>query len=164
VRVTLLLLLTLVGLHSSLARADESDRWLARDKTLHATAGAALGAGGYGAGALVFDAPPARVVSGIVMSLGIGAAKEWYDRGRGDPSWRDFAWDGIGAAAGVTIAWLIDRARRHPPAGHSVATPSLLLRASFNADAPAGVDVAPRERVGTGIHEGIVLVPQAAIP
>lgn len=90
------------------------DPWFARDKALHAVAGAALGAGGYGAGALASKNTRARIGVGLGVALGAGAAKEWHDRGgRGTPSWRDFAWDGVGAAAGVGVAWLIDRAR-HP--------------------------------------------------
>jgi putative lipoprotein len=101
----------LLVLVSSWSYAD--DEWLARDKAAHAGAGAALGAGGYAAGALVFDTTKARTVTGAATALGVGAAKEWYDRGRGTPSWRDFAWDGIGAAGGIVAAWLIDRARDH---------------------------------------------------
>ena len=102
----------LVALRASPARAGD-DPWFAHDKALHAAAGAMLGAGGYAASALVFETPRKRVASGLIVGLGAGAAKEWHDRGgRGTPSWRDFDWDGVGAAAGVTVAWLVDRARR----------------------------------------------------
>ena len=102
----------LVTLVAGKARAGD-DPWFARDKALHAAAGATLGAGGYAASALVFETPRKRVASGLIVSLGAGAAKEWHDRGgRGTPSWRDFAWDGVGAAAGLSVAWLIDRTRR----------------------------------------------------
>lgn len=101
----------LLALVAAPARAGEGDNWFGRDKALHASAGAALGAGGYAGGAVVFEQPGNRVVSGLVLSLGLGAAKEWRDRGRGNPSWRDFAWGGVGAATGVTLAWLIDHAR-----------------------------------------------------
>ncbi len=96
----------------------QTDPWFARDKALHAAAGAAIGAGGYGVGALVFESSRARIGTGLGLALGAGAAKEWYDRGgRGTPSWRDFAWDGVGAAAGVGVAWMIDRVRhRHSSA------------------------------------------------
>lgn len=97
---------------TSLQAAD--DPWFGRDKALHATTSAGIAAGGYAGSAVVFKTSTTRtrVVSGVAISLGAGAAKEWWDRGRGTPSWRDFAWDGVGAAAGTTIAWLIDRARR----------------------------------------------------
>ena len=113
----------LVALAGSRAQAADGDAWFARDKALHASAGAAIGAGGYAGSALVFSGTRARVTSGLALALGAGAAKEWSDRGgRGTPSWRDFAWDAVGATTGVTIAWLIDRAvharAAHPHGGH----------------------------------------------
>ena len=49
--------------------------------------------------------------------------------GSGDPSWKDFTWDVIGAAVGLAIAWGIDTAvhgGKAPPlvatAGSSAAT------------------------------------------
>ena len=102
----------LIALRARPAQAGD-DPWFARDKALHAAAGATLGAGGYAASALVFEAPRKRIASGLIVGLGAGAAKEWHDRrGRGTPSWRDFAWDGVGTAAGLSVAWLIDRTRR----------------------------------------------------
>ena len=102
----------LIGLGAGPVRAGD-DPWFARDKALHAAAGATLGAGGYAASALVFETPGKRIASGLIVGLGAGAAKEWHDRGgRGTPSWRDFAWDGVGTAAGLSVAWLIDRTRR----------------------------------------------------
>jgi putative lipoprotein len=110
------LVFTLAG---SRAEAADGDAWFARDKALHASAGVAIGAGGYAGSALVFSGTRARVTSGLALALGAGAAKEWSDRGgRGTPSWRDFAWDAVGAATGVTIAWLIDRAV-HARAAHT---------------------------------------------
>lgn len=107
------------------AVAADGDQWFARDKALHASAGATLGLGGYAAGALVFGGSGKRVASGLVAGIGVGAAKEWHDRGgRGTASWRDLAWDGIGAAAGVTVAWMIDRARR----AHRARTPQPTTR------------------------------------
>ena len=115
-RLVVISIALLVALRARPARAGD-DRWFARDKALHAAAGAALGAGGYAASALVFETPRKRVASGLIVGLGAGAAKEWHDRGgRGTPSWRDFAWDGVGTAAGLSLAWLIDHARRkHDP-------------------------------------------------
>ena len=109
------LVFTLAG---SRAQAADGDAWFARDKALHASAGAAIGAGGYAGSAFVFSGTRARAASGLALALGAGAAKEWSDRGgRGTPSWRDFAWDAVGAATGVTVAWLIDRAV-HAHAAH----------------------------------------------
>ena len=105
----LLVFLTLAGI----AGADDSDPWFARDKALHVGATSALATGGYAAGALVFEGRDKRVATGLVVALGAGAAKELRDRSTGgDASWRDFTWDAIGAATGVTIVWLIDRAWR----------------------------------------------------
>jgi putative lipoprotein len=96
------------------ARAQGIDSWVGRDKALHLAAGSTLAAGGYALGALRLEDREKRIVAGIGLSLGVGAAKELYDRrSGGDPSWRDFTWGAAGAATGVTIAWLIDRLR-HP--------------------------------------------------
>ncbi len=46
---------------------------------------------------------------GAGVAIGVGAAKEGWDAlGHGDPSWRDFAWDVIGTASGLVIAWGVD--------------------------------------------------------
>jgi uncharacterized protein YfiM (DUF2279 family) len=98
------------------ARSADGDEWLSRDKAIHAAAGAGLGAGGYFGGALVTESPGRRAAAGMAVALTAGALKEWHDRGRGTASVRDFVWDGVGAAAGVTVAWLVDRAMRRGPA------------------------------------------------
>jgi putative lipoprotein len=113
VRPLAILIVLFIALGTAGARAaDDDDAWLGRDKALHFSAGAALAGGGYAASALVFDTRGKRILSGLAVALSAGAAKEWRDRAvGGTASWRDFAWDGVGAATGVTIAWLIDRAR-----------------------------------------------------
>lgn len=58
----------------------------------------------------LFDAIAGRVRTEDAVDAD-GAAKEIRDRKGGDPSWRDFTWHAVGAATGVTVAWLIDRAR-----------------------------------------------------
>ncbi len=104
------------------ARLRAEDAWWAKDKAAHFGATSGLAAGGYAAGALVFEARDTRVASGLVLALGAGAAKEWRDRARGGTaSWRDFTWDAAGAATGVAMAWLIDRARHRRP--HRTTTP-----------------------------------------
>ncbi len=94
------------------ARADGGDRWFASDKAAHFAVTTGLGAGGYGAGAMLFERREARVATGLAVAIGAGAAKEWRDRSRGGhASWRDLTWDAVGAATGATVAWLVDRVR-----------------------------------------------------
>ena len=91
--------------------AAAADEWFARDKARHFVATAGLGAGGYALASTAADRERWRVAAGIGTGMGAAAAKELWDRSRGDASWRDFAWGGVGTAAGVTIAWAIDRLR-----------------------------------------------------
>ena len=95
------------------ARADE-DRWLGRDKGLHAAASAAIAAGGYAASTPWIDSRAGRAAIGASLALAAGAGKEIWDAGRegGDPSWKDLAWDAIGTAVGVGLALLVDHAVR----------------------------------------------------
>ncbi len=91
----------------SVARAD--DAWLGPDKRLHFGASAVIAASGYGLAATATQSRGERALAGASLSLLVGAATEGWDAtGRGDPSWRDLAWDAVGAAVGVTIAWAID--------------------------------------------------------
>ena len=104
---------TLLAGAGGTARAE--DRWLGRDKGLHAAASAVIAAAGYAAAAPWIDHPAGRAAVGASLALGAGAAKEIvWDAAldRGDPSWKDFTWDVIGAAVGVGVALLVDRAAR----------------------------------------------------
>ena len=76
----------------SAARAD-ADPWLGADKAKHFAVSGGLSLAGYSA-AWAFDQPAStRLWAGATLSLGAGAAKELWDlSGRGDASWRDFAW------------------------------------------------------------------------
>lgn len=69
-----------------------------------------LGAGGYGGASLLVEPRWARAALGGGFAIGVGGAKELWDLRHGDPSWRDFTWDVIGSAAGVTVAYLLDLA------------------------------------------------------
>jgi hypothetical protein len=57
------------------------------------------------------DARWKALVIGGGVTLAVGAAKEAVDATGafgGDPSWKDFAWDAIGAIAGLAFAWGVD--------------------------------------------------------
>jgi putative lipoprotein len=91
------------------ARAADPDPWLGPDKALHFGASAVIAGGGYAVGTFVFPARGHALLLGAGLGLGAGAAKELLDlAGFGDPSWKDFAWDAIGTAAGLLVAWGID--------------------------------------------------------
>jgi uncharacterized protein YfiM (DUF2279 family) len=99
--------------------ARAADEWFARDKAQHFAATAGLGAGGYALGSTVADRKRGRIAIGIGTGMGAATAKELWDRSRGDASWRDLAWGAVGTAAGVTIAWAIDRFRHRHDTGVS---------------------------------------------
>lgn len=87
----------------------DPDPWFGKDKALHFSVSAAIAAGGYGAGAAVFDARGHALLLGAGLGVLAGAGKEVLDAtGAGDPSWKDFTWDLIGIAAGLAVAWSVD--------------------------------------------------------
>ena len=95
-----------------MALAVDTDPWIARDKALHFDASAGLAAVGYAvsAGWLV-DARWKAIAVGGGVALAAGAGKELLDATHvfgGDPSWKDFAWDALGTAAGLALAWGVD--------------------------------------------------------
>jgi putative lipoprotein len=95
---------------SRTARADEQDPWFGQDKALHFAASSGLAAGGYGVGAVAGQPTWARFAIGGSVAMGAGIAKEVWDmQGHGDPSWRDVTWDVLGTAAGLGLAYLVDR-------------------------------------------------------
>ena len=103
------------------ARSADPDPWFGHDKVLHFGASATIAAGGYTVGVLAFDSRSTSILLGSGLALGAGAAKELYDlTGRGDPSWRDLAWDMIGTAAGIGAAWGVDLALRGTGSQHAV--------------------------------------------
>ena len=121
---------TLVILCTSTGALAETDEWLGTDKALHGSISGLLAIGGYAGSAQLTDSFALRVTAGAGFALGLGAIKECADlAGFGAPSWKDFAWDAIGAASGVLLAWAIDyfivrrflgqspeRSPREPPA------------------------------------------------
>ncbi len=94
------------------AFATDTDPWFGRDKLVHFVVTTTLSAETF---VIAVNHPhvfPARwhaLAMGAGLTLGVGAAKEGWDAlGHGTPSWRDFAWDAIGAACGLGVAWGID--------------------------------------------------------
>jgi uncharacterized protein YfiM (DUF2279 family) len=101
----LLLLALMVGPQAAFAE----DKWLGADKAKHFGAGAGIAAGGYVAAVPITADRRWRIALGTGAGLGAAAGKELYDRRRGSPSWRDFTWSAAGTAAGVLVAWVIDK-------------------------------------------------------
>jgi putative lipoprotein len=90
------------------ARADDDPFW-GRDKALHFAVAGAIAGVGYGVTTAVASDRWKAFAVGGAAAVGAGAIKEGLDAtGLGDPSWKDFAWDVIGAAAGLGVAWAID--------------------------------------------------------
>lgn len=104
-----LALVTSATLCTNAAWAQDPDPWFGRDKALHFGASATIAAGGYGVGTLVFDTRYGALALGGGLALGAGIGKEALDAaGYGDPSWRDLAWDAVGTAVGLGVAWSLD--------------------------------------------------------
>jgi putative lipoprotein len=90
-------------------RSAAADDWLGADKALHFGASAAIAGGAYGAAIPIFEEPLPRAVAAGSAAVALGAGKELADlAGAGDPSWKDFAWDLVGAAVGVAVAVVLD--------------------------------------------------------
>lgn len=103
----------------SVARAADPDPWFGRDKALHFGVSGALAAGGYAAGAALFDARGHALLFGGGVALAAGVGKEVLDAaGLGDPSFKDLAWDVAGAALGLALAWSVDALVRGVDADH----------------------------------------------
>jgi putative lipoprotein len=110
----------IVAVLATVSRAQATeDAWWGRDKALHFGVSAGLGAAGYGLSSLVLEPRWQRAAAGAGFSLTLGAAKELADmHGSGTASGRDMAWNAIGTATGVGLAWLVDillSARRTEP-------------------------------------------------
>jgi putative lipoprotein len=97
---------------SPAALGADSDPWIARDKALHFDASAGLAALAYAVSAgWIVDARWKAIALGGGVALAAGAGKEALDAAgvfRGDPSWKDFAWDVAGTVAGLALAWGAD--------------------------------------------------------
>lgn len=88
------------------------DPWLGIDKLKHVAAGTFIAGDAYWLSVGAHASPTKRILWGAGAALTVGAGKELiWDLAlhRGDPSWRDFAADAVGALVGVGISILIDR-------------------------------------------------------
>ena len=94
----------------SVAKAQDADPWIARDKAWHFDASLGIASLTYALATWkVTDSRGVGLAIAGGTTLAIGAAKEGYDAvSGGDPSWKDFAWDAIGTVAGLAIAWGMD--------------------------------------------------------
>lgn len=105
-----LLVLLSVLLAGRPAQGASGDEWLGADKAKHFGVTLGLAGLGYGGGALLFDSPRARLLSGAALGMGVGLGKELYDLGRGSRfSFKDLAWDAVGTTTGLALSWLIER-------------------------------------------------------
>jgi putative lipoprotein len=132
-RETLLAVLCLCLLAPLSARGEEPeiasrDDWFAQDKALHFGVSAGLAGAGYAGGALLFDAPGTRWLTGAGVALGAGIGKELYDAGRGSFfSFKDLTWDVVGTATGLGLSWAVDRLLFHREAPASTGSGALGL-------------------------------------
>jgi len=134
-RVAVLLALGSIASTVSVPARAEPDPWIGRDKALHFAVAAGIAGAGYGVTtAFARDRWKAFAIGGGA-ALAAGALKEGYDAtGRGDPSWKDFGWDVVGAAVGLAIAWGIDAAvhgGRAPPLSSQLSLHPRVPAASF---------------------------------
>ncbi len=100
----------LLGLPATVSAAASGDDWLGPDKAKHFAACTVLAGAGYGGGALLFEAPEARWLTGAGLAMGAGLAKELYDTRPGGTgfSTKDLVWDAVGTATGLGVAFLVD--------------------------------------------------------
>lgn len=108
-----LLCLSLLAPLSARGQAPEpapQDDWFGQDKLLHFSVSVGLAGAGYTGGALLFDTPQARWLTGAGVALGAGLGKELYDAGRGSIfSFKDLSWDVLGTGTGLALSWAIER-------------------------------------------------------
>jgi putative lipoprotein len=169
-RETLLALVCLSLLAPLSSRAEEpavafkvafQDDWLGQDKALHFGVSAGLAGAGYAGGALLFDEPGARWLTGAGVALTAGVGKELYDAGWGTGfSFKDLTWDVVGTATGLGLSWAVDRLffQRAAPArtteGTSEVSGSPASRAS-RTGLPGGLTLSMAVSVGgAGLSQG----------
>ncbi len=109
-RLTKQVILVLLTALPGTARAQDADPWLGPDKALHFGVSAAIASGSYALSAAQLERKELRLVVGFGTALLAGGVKELWDLGgHGQPSWKDFTWDVLGAAVGALISYAVDR-------------------------------------------------------
>lgn len=102
-------LLLVFSLHGAPSAAS-ADRWLSADKLQHFLSSAFVQSLAYGSLRGAGASHAAALAGASVTTAAVGVGKEIYDgRTKGDPSFRDLAWDAAGAGA---ISLLLARTAR----------------------------------------------------
>jgi len=86
------------------------DSWRGNDKFKHFAAASVIGAGATAIASSEYDSGDAAVI-GMSTAMAAGLGKEWYDLRVKNTcfSWKDLAWDFLGASVGVSLAaWATD--------------------------------------------------------
>lgn len=85
------------------------DSWWGPDKFQHFAFAAAIGAGSAAAASSRFEPEEAAGI-GLAVATLAGTGKEWRDLNVKKTcwSWKDLAWDVLGASAGASIAWALE--------------------------------------------------------
>jgi putative lipoprotein len=105
-----LLLLAPLSARGEVPGLVSQDDWFGQDKLLHFGISGGLAGVGYTGGALLFDAPQARWLTGAGVALGMGLGKEIHDAGRGGLfSFKDLTWDVLGTGTGLALSWAVER-------------------------------------------------------
>lgn len=87
-----------------------ADGWWGPDKELHLFVSAGVASTSWWFAKSLRLSDPVASGCALSLTLLVGGAKELVDlTGRGDPSWKDFTWDAIGAAVGVVLGLVIER-------------------------------------------------------
>jgi putative lipoprotein len=94
---------------------EPEDAWFGPDKAIHLSAAFGISVAGYVTGVAAFDERWAGLVLGFGVATALGGIKEGIDAaGAGQPSWKDFFWDVVGASLGVGLSVTFDAALRGP--------------------------------------------------
>jgi putative lipoprotein len=123
-----------------------------------------LAGAGYAGGALVFDAPYARWLSGAGVALGAGLAKEVYDEWwRGTYfSFKDLTWDVLGTGTGLVLSWAVDRLF-FAPRGVGTGSAAALAPVRVTGAREGGGGVPGAMRLGLMFSRGAGGRPQGAL-